>query len=202
MINLISAIVMASGFSKRMGKNKLMMKYNNKFLIEYTLDIISKCNYKDKILVTQYEEIRKLGEYLNFKVIINRNPNKGQSESIKLGVENCMKSKGYMFFVGDQPLLNKNDIEKLINVFEKNPDYIVIPRCKKRYGNPVIYPSIYKKQILKLEGDKGCKSIIKSSNKIKYVDVSENTLFDIDNIDDFNNLLGRKARNDKGHNSN
>ncbi len=78
---MISAIVMASGFSKRMGQNKLLMKYNNKFLIEYTLDIISNCNFKEKILVTQYEEIKKLGEKLNFKVVINKYPNKGQSES-------------------------------------------------------------------------------------------------------------------------
>ncbi len=97
-----------------------------------------------------------------------------------------------MFFVGDQPLLNKNDIEKMINVFKEDTDYIVIPKYKESLGNPVIYPSIYKEQILKLEGDKGGKSIIKSSDKIKYVDVCENTLFDIDNIDDFKNLLKRK----------
>ena len=43
--------------------------------------------------------------------------------------------------------------------------------------------------MLNLRGDKGGKSIIKSSHKIKYVNVSENTLFEIDNIDGFNNLL-------------
>lgn len=32
-----------------MGQNKLLMKYNNKFLIEYTLNIISECNFKQKI---------------------------------------------------------------------------------------------------------------------------------------------------------
>ena len=51
MMSLISAIIMASGFSRRMGENKLLMKYNNKFLIEYTLDVISKCNFKDKLIV-------------------------------------------------------------------------------------------------------------------------------------------------------
>lgn len=193
MINLISAIVMASGFSKRMGQNKLLMKYKNKCLIEHTLGIVSNCNYKEKILVTQYEEIKKIGKKLKFKVVMNKYPNKGQSESIKLGVKNCDKSEGYMFFVGDQPLLNKNDIEKLIKVFKEDTSFIVIPKYKERLGNPVIYPSIYKEQILKLEGDKGGKSIIKSSDKIKYVDVCENTLFDIDNIENFNNLLSREA---------
>lgn len=191
MINLISAIIMASGFSKRMGENKLLMKYNNKFLIEHTLDIISKCNFNDKVIVTQYDKIKIIGENLNFKVIINDYPNKGQSESIKLGIKNCKESEGYMFFVGDQPLLNKDDIEKLIEVFNEDTSYIVIPQCKGKCGNPVIYPKKYKKDILNLEGDKGGKSIIKSSDKIKYVNVCEDTLFDIDYIDDFNNLLKR-----------
>ena len=114
MINLISAIIMASGFSSRMGENKLLMKYNNKFLIQYTLDTISKCNFEDKVVVTQYEKVKEIGENLNFKVVINEHANKGQSESIKLGIENCKVSEGYMFFVGDQPLLEGKDIEKLI----------------------------------------------------------------------------------------
>ncbi len=191
MIILVSAIIMASGFSSRMGKNKLLMKYNDKFLIEYTLDVISKCNFKDRVIVTQYKIIKEIGEKLNFKVVINQHPNKGQSESIKLGIKNSNESKGYMFFVADQPLLERKDIEKLIDVFNEDTSYIVIPKYKEHYGNPVIYPKKYKKDILNLEGDNGGKSIIKASNKIKYVNVCENTLFDIDNIDDFNNLLKR-----------
>ena len=194
MINLISAIIMASGFSRRMGKNKLLMKYNDKFLIEYTLDIISKFDFKEKIIVTQYEKIKEIGESLNFKVVINKQPNNGISESIKLGIKNCDKSEGYMFFVSDQPLLDKNDIEKLIKEFEKDKSFIIITKYKESFGNPVIYPKKYKEQILNLEGDKGGKSIIKSSDKIKYVNVCENTLFDIDNINDFNNLIKRETK--------
>ena len=191
---MITAIVMASGFSKRMGLNKLLMKYNDKFLIEHTLEKISQCDFAEKIIVTQYEEIEKLTD--NFKVVINENAHKGQSESIKLGVKSSEKCDGYMFFVADQPLISQNDIEKLIKVFRENKDFIVIPKYKEKRGNPVIYPSLYKEEILRLEGDKGGKSIIKSSNKIKYVEVEEDTLFDIDNKDDFNKLLMRKGDNE------
>ena len=194
MMNLITAIVMASGFSKRMGLNKLLMKYNDKILIEHTSKKISHCDFAEKIIVTQYEEIEKLTD--NFKVIINENAHKGQSESIKLGVKSSEKCDGYMFFVADQPLISQNDIEKLIKVFRENKDFIVIPKYKEKHGNPVIYPSLYKEEILRLEGDKGGKSIIKSSNKIKYVEVKEDTLFDIDNKDDFNKLLMRKGDNE------
>src|SRR5699024_3175250 len=192
MISLISAIIMASGFSRRMGKNKLLMKYNDKFLIEYTLDTISKFDFKEKIIVTQYEKIKEIGESL--KVDINKQTNNRINESIKLGIKNCDKSEEYMFFVSDQPLLDKNDIEKLIKEFEKDKSFIIIPKYKESFGNPVIYPKKYKEQILNLEGDKGGKSIIKSSDKIKYVNVCENTLFDIDNINDFNNLIKRETK--------
>ena len=90
-MSLISAIIMASGFSRRMGENKLLMKYNNKFLIEYTLDVISKCNFKDKLIVTQYEKRKEIGENLDFKVVKNKYPNRGISESIKLGIKNIDK---------------------------------------------------------------------------------------------------------------
>ena len=195
-MSLISAIIMASGFSRRMGENKLLMKYNNKFLIEYTLDVISKCNFKDKLIVTQYEKIKEIGENLDFKVVKNKYPNRGISESIKLGIKNIDKldiSKREDAFNDKNINLDKKDIEKLINVFNEDTSFIVIPKYKNRFGNPVIYPKKYKEDILNLEGDKGGKSIIKSSDKIKYVDVCENTLFDIDNIDDFNNLLKRET---------
>ena len=194
MISLISAIIMASGFSRRMGENKLLMKHNDKFLIEYTLDVIYKFAFKDKVIVTQYEKVKEIGEKLNFKVVINKHPDKGISESIKLGIKNCDESEGYIFFVSDQPLLDKNDIEKLINVFKEDTSFIVIPKYKEHCGNPVIYPKKYKEQILNLQGDKGGKSIIKSSDKIKYVNVCENTLFDIDNIDYFNKLIKRETK--------
>ena len=180
-----------------MGKNKLLMKYKNKFLIEHTLNIINECNFENKILVTQYNEIKAIGKKLNYDIVMNTSPNKGQSESIKLGVKNSPKCDGYMFFVGDQPLINKSDIEKLIEVFKEDKSYIVIPKYNNKQGNPVIYPSSYKEDILHLKGDKGGKSIIKSSDKVKYVNVSENTLFDIDNINDFNNFLERKAENER-----
>ena len=148
------------------------------------------------------EILKKVAEYINTKedkmliaTIATEYPEKTYDDYknifIKLGIKNCEESEGYMFFVGDQPLLDKKDIEKLINVFNEDTSFIVIPKYKNRFGNPVIYPKKYKEDILNLEGDKGGKSIIKSSDKIKYVDVCENTLFYIYNIDDFNNLLKR-----------
>ena len=39
---MISAIILAAGYSRRMGKNKLLLKYRGKSLIEHTIETILK----------------------------------------------------------------------------------------------------------------------------------------------------------------
>lgn len=186
---MISAIIMASGFSNRMGQNKLLMKYENTYIIQKVLDIIKKCEFKDVVVVSQYDEILKISKTYEFKSILNENANIGQSESIKLGVINTKDSNGFMFFVGDQPLMNENDIKKLIKVFNENKDYIVIPTYNGKNGNPVIFPEILRQRLLSLENDEKGKVVIKDYDKVKYIEVSEETLIDIDTKQDYDKLV-------------
>ncbi|MDU7033472.1 MAG: cytidylyltransferase, partial [Finegoldia magna] len=41
---------MASGLSKRMKTDKLMLKYNDKFIFEYIIDLVVKSNFYDRIV--------------------------------------------------------------------------------------------------------------------------------------------------------
>ena len=138
---MITAIIMASGYSKRMGtKDKLNLKYNGKTLIEMTIDTILNCDFKEIILVAREENILELGKQKRIKVIKNENADKGIRESIKLGVSNAVTSKGYMFIAADQPFLDADIVNQLIFKFNKYPDSIIIPIFEKRRGNPVIFP--------------------------------------------------------------
>lgn len=186
---MISAIVMASGFSIRMGKNKLLMQYNDKTIIENTLDILNKYDFKEVIVVSQYQEILKIANTYGFKAILNQNAILGQSESIKLGIMNSQECEGYMFFVGDQPLLNISDVKNIIKYFENNKEYIIIPTYKETKGNPVIFPSSLKDSLLMLKNDEKGKKVINEYDKIKYVKVNKETLMDIDTKKDYDDLI-------------
>lgn len=186
---MISAIVMASGFSTRMGKNKLLMQYNDKTIIENTLDILNKCDFKEIIVVSQYQEVLNMSNIYGFKAILNHNAILGQSESIKLGITNSQECDGYMFFVGDQPLLNILDVKDIIKCFENNTEYIIIPTYKERKGNPVIFPSYLKDSLLMLKNDEKGKKVINEYDKIKYVKVNKETLMDIDTKKDYDDLI-------------
>lgn len=187
---MVNAIIMASGLSKRMGENKLLLKYKGIYLVEHVLKEVNKSKFNEVILVSQYEDVLKLGEKYKFKIIKNNNFNIGQSESIRLGIENSSKCDGYMFFVGDQPEINSQDINRLLSEFENNKGSIVMPRYENKSGNPVIFPYEKKYELLLLKGDEKGKKVINGNSHITYVDVGDKVLFDIDTKEDYEKIRG------------
>lgn len=186
--NKITAIIMASGLSTRMGANKLLLNYNNKPIIQYVFEAVKNSLFYDVIVISQYDEIKNISKNYEFKYVHNENAYMGQSESIKLGILNSKPCDGYMFFVGDQPLIDDIYIKNMICAFYKNPDYIVIPKCKGKTGNPVIFPFSKKEELLKLKNDEKGKKIINKTSNIKYIEVPKGMLFDIDTKEDYKKL--------------
>jgi molybdenum cofactor cytidylyltransferase len=148
---MISAIILASGYSRRMGQNKLLLKYKGKSLIEHTIETILQCGFSEVILVGREEEVIEIGNRYGLKVIINENAVKGISESIKLGVGNAKETDGFMFFMADQPFLDVDTVKGLNKEFEENSGCIIIPRFDGKRGSPVIFPCIFKEDFLILE---------------------------------------------------
>lgn len=185
----VSAIVMAAGLSKRMSRNKLKMKINNKYIFEYILETIKNCGtcFSEIIVVAKDDVVlRKAGE-LGYKYVENEMPHLGQSVSVKLGIENTNMANGYMFLVADQPFIKESTIKKLLAVFEKNPNSIIVACYNGINSNPVIFPEIFREHLLRLEGDTGGRIIIKNNpDKIIKVHIqSDDEFMDIDTMEDY-----------------
>ncbi len=192
---MINAIIMASGYSRRMGTNKLLLPYNGKTLIEHTLDNVCSCNFYNTILVAKDLEILALGKNRGMKTINNTEAVRGQSETIKLGINNLPEAMGYAFFTGDQPLMNSKTIKYLIDCFKMDYNFIVAPSYRGERGTPVIFPRVYVKELLSLRGDKGGRTVIQANlDKVKYVDLKEaHLLWDIDTKADYEKLINMKV---------
>lgn len=190
---MVSAIILASGYSRRMGKNKLLLKYRGKSLIEHTIDTILKSDFSEVILAAREEKIIEIGKSKDLKVIKNEHADRGISESIKLGVMHAKEANGYMFFMSDQPFLDVSTIKELIDEFKKNRDCIIIPQYKGRRGSPVIFPHSFREEFLKLQGDIGGKVIINNNlDRVRFVEVHDNTkLFDVDTNENYEYILNR-----------
>lgn len=188
---MINAIIMASGFSKRMGVNKLLLEFRNKTLIENIIDKINECEFYDIVLVAKDKRILEIGVSKGIKVVYNERAELGQSESIKLGINNSKEAEGYAFFTGDQPLMNIDTIKYLMESFNESKDSIIVPAFNGKRGTPVIFPRKFKSALLSLEGDSGGRQIISiHSDAVKFIEVNnELLLFDIDTREDYQKLL-------------
>ncbi|WP_027632723.1 molybdenum cofactor cytidylyltransferase [Clostridium hydrogeniformans] len=187
---MINAVIMASGYSKRMGQNKLLLKYKGKTFIETLINTLSSLKFNKIVLVAKDERVLSIGKEKGIIVIENEKPYLGQSESLKLGVE-YLKDGDYMFFTGDQPLLNNKVIEILIKESEKQKDCIIIPKVQGHRAHPTIFPKIYREDLLSIEGDTGGRAVIKKyPHKVKEVNMEEELPFiDIDTNEEYLNLI-------------
>ncbi|MFR4477905.1 MAG: selenium cofactor biosynthesis protein YqeC [Fusobacterium sp.] len=183
----VDAVVMASGFSKRMGFNKLKLEYNNISLLENCLKKLSSIPFNEVLVCGREEWIKSLSEKYSFKYLNNLNAHLGQSESIKLGVKNS-SGKSITFFTADQPLLSEKTILTLYYNFLKT-NLITIPIVNNNRFSPVFFPDEKKAEFLKLKGDSGGKPIIKNSSLINLISFSfEKEFSDIDTEEDYNNI--------------
>lgn len=196
---MITAIILASGYSRRMGQNKLLLKYRGKSLIKHTIDTVLQGGFSEIILVAREEEIIEIGNENALKVIKNENAGKGISESIKLGVMHGKKTDGYMFFTADQPFLSIDTVNALTAEFKEYSEHIIVPRYEGKRGSPVIFPSCFKEDFLKLEGDIGGKVIInRNPDKVRFLGVEDSVeLVDIDTNENYENILKLEGNDER-----
>lgn len=188
---MITGIIMASGFSRRMSKPKLLIDLEGKKVVERVVIAAKDSKLDELILVYRDEEVGKIGDEYKVKTVYNPKAILGQSQSVIQGVKNSPDSKAYMFIVGDQPYLSPKVIDRLIEEYEKSKDNIIVPFYNNEFGMPIIFPSKFKEELLEVQGDKGGNEIIKNNpDSIIKVHFKDWRLgFDIDCPEDLERII-------------
>jgi len=187
---MVSAILLAAGESKRMGKPKLLMPFGKSTILEQTVDNLLNSTVSEVIVVLGYkaEEVMPKLAAKPLKIAINPNYHQGMSTSIVAGLNLIDdKAEAVMLALADQPLVDSKIINRLIQQFYAHNKGIVIPAYQGRRGHPIIFAIKYKAELLGLKGDVGGRQIIeKHPEDILEVAVdSPGINIDIDTISDY-----------------
>jgi probable selenium-dependent hydroxylase accessory protein YqeC len=196
----VFAILMASGFSRRFGgKNKLLEPFRGKPLAQYSLDLLSVApGFKAVFLVTAFKDVEKLLEgrdRTKFFPVHNAAPEKGQRESIALGIEAADaafppqegRERYYMFFPCDQPFLDRAALNLLLQA--RKPGRIVQPCYRGERGSPVLFSGRFRDELKALEaGMHGRDVIARHPDCVTRVEVFS-PLTDIDSPLSFNQFV-------------
>ena len=198
----ISATILAAGSSQRMhGKNKLLLPFKDKTLINTVCQTIIDSHLEPVFVVTGFEN-KKVAKSLPHsidKIIYNKDWQKGMAKSINKAIISLPKNiDGNMIILGDMPLIKVETIDILIKAFLRyNGKKIIYANHFGKQANPVIFPKKYFNEILLLDGDIGCKNIITQNIEDSFgvtVDSSE-VIFDCDTKKDYSELVSMKFNN-------
>jgi len=194
----ISALLLAAGESKRMGRQKLILPFGASTIIEQTIDNLLNSKVDEVIVVVGYraEELVKRIASKPIKIAVNPQYHQGMSTSI-IGGLNLIdeKAKAVMIALADQPGINSKVIDKLIQEFRQHNKGIGIPTYQGNRGHPVIFSIKYKGAFLKLTGDVGGREIIdKHWNDILEIPVdSKGINIDVDTLSDYEQLSSSRC---------
>lgn len=194
---MISSLLLAAGFSRRYGREKLEELIDQKRLIDWAIEHL-KASVIDEVIIVVNPETARLVQAPSLqnrvKKVINPFPSDGMSSSIRCGLDTCNpESQAVLIALADMPAVDSQIINQLASRWESNPGKIVAPRFREQQGNPVIIPRIFWDEIRALRGDVGCKSILKGHpSQIEWVEMDDDAiLLDVDRVEDWERLRSR-----------
>ena len=191
---MVSAILLAAGESQRMGRPKQLLPFGSSTILGKTIDNLLSSRADEVIVVlgTRAGAMKQVIAGRQVKVVVNPDYRKGMSASLIAGLERVdSKAQWVMVALADQPLIDKDTYNRLIEGALGCDMGIILPTYRSKRGNPVIFSIKYKDELLGLEGDLGGREILrKHPDDILEVAVgSEGVTIDINNLDDYYSCL-------------
>ena len=205
-----AGIILAAGMSLRFGQPKQLMRLGDKSLLEWVLDAALASRLAKVVLVLGHEH-QKILQALETKtslprlqIVINPRYRQGQSRSLQAGLSTVHKAfDSVMFLLGDQPRLQPDTIDHLLESFWNSAKNICVPVCRGKRGNPTIFSRALYSELMALEGDIGARNIIlENPEQVLSVEVEDPLAFvDLDSQADhakLQNLIQKlHSRNNK-----
>ena len=179
----LGCVVMAAGNARRFGENKLAALFRGKSLIRRTLEAVPGNVFNAVAVVTQYSEIAELAKDFRFTAIRNEHPDFGISHTIKLGLTALQDCDGVLFLVSDQPLLRRESVAALTDLWKQQPDKIAALGHDGVRGNPCLFPARFFPELLELREDRGGNAVIRRhEDALVLLEVDGAELYDVDTV--------------------
>lgn len=188
----IGCVIMASGLSRRFGKNKLLEEYQGKTFLQRILDITGEDLFVRRVVVTRSRKVKEICEQQNVQVVFHSFPDR--NDTVRLGIETMEGMDGCMFCPCDQPLLKKESLIRMLASFSAEPSGMVRLSYGKKQGTPVLFGKEFFQELSCLPQKAGGSFLVKKySEKLRLAEAEDEwELFDVDTVDDFVNLNKRR----------
>ena len=193
-----AAIILAAGYSSRMGMFKPLLELGNGTVLDRTISTFKHRSISDIMVVAGHNHEAIRSHLTNQNVLLVENPDyqEGMFSSIQTGVARLSASTEAFFIMPvDIPLVQPATITNLVKAYKANPGHIIRPRYHERFGHPPLIPNKLINPILNSGGKGGLRELL-----IQHKDITinlkvpdRNILLDMDNQEDYL-VIRKKSR--------
>ncbi|MEE8057769.1 MAG: nucleotidyltransferase family protein [Pseudomonadales bacterium] len=203
-MNGVSAILLAAGESRRMGKlNKLTLQIHGEALVRRSARLLLAADLTEVVVVSGYraDTTKELLADLPLRLVCNKAFRDGQMISVHCGLNALSRPcDAVMVCLSDMPLLQIQDLRFLIDAFYRTlcrrpRGLILVPSWQGQRGNPILFEFQYAAEILKNAPNLGCKGLLKNkSESITELPMQNNhVLVDMDSFEDYSRFYPEEA---------
>lgn len=191
---MITAVILAAGLSKRMGRPKMLLPWGNKKVIQQVVETLVDSGISEIVVVAGalQPEIRDALKDDRVNVVVNPLYGNGEmTSSLQAGLYHLPEgTTEVMVVLGDQPFLKKRTIELLIKASQITLKPIVMPSFENRRGHPWLIKDGFWKEIQNLTIPETLRDFFRlHGNEIEYVLVEDDGITqDMDKPEDYERL--------------
>ena len=186
-------IVLAAGASRRMGRPKALLDFDGRACLELVLDAVRPAGRPIVVLGPNHKEIRSRVDLDAADVVLNLDPDSGQTASLQAALSRLPADADAFFFLpGDLPLLRAAEIEGLLQSRIANPGAALhIPSHGRKRGHPILCVRALAAEFLALPPGTSARDVVtRLPGRIAYVEVGEPyVLMDMDTPEDYRRCL-------------
>ncbi len=189
----MAAVVLAAGFSRRFGSDKLLypLTLNGRTMPLSAHSLLPWLDVFERVCVVVRKDetmdaIRSaLGEEKSARLffMVCADAEQGMAKSLACGVRANAGAAGWLIGLADMPLVPSNAIAGVKDALIKGAP-LAAPFRNGRLGHPVGFSSRYLEELLDLQGDRGARHILER-DEVSTVEVEDDGIFsDIDMPDE------------------
>jgi molybdenum cofactor cytidylyltransferase len=185
----VSAIVLAAGCARRVGRQKLLLPINDRPLVRWVTDSAIASSAQETIVVIgcEAEHVREALSGLDVRIVFNSAYADGLSTSLRAGISAVDPAcRGALFLLGDQPFVSAATIDRFITAFVEARCMVVRGSLGGRPANPALMSSALFPELLAEKGDVGGRRVAQRYVKETcLIELDANAAMDIDCLDDY-----------------
>ena len=153
-------VILAAGFSSRMGTFKPLMKLEDETIVERLIRISENAGLQDIVVVTghNHQQMVRVLNKTSAVEVFNGRFEEGMFTSMQAGIAALPEDlDGFFIMPVDCPLVTEDILKQLMESFE--PEMFSVPVYRGKKGHPLLIPDRFRQEIINHDGDNGLKSI-------------------------------------------